>query len=95
MASDLSFTDISGRVVSVTFLLITCISIIYGAIYAAKKNNRKGWLTGLAVSLTYMLILYIISGLFFGDYSINTKDLTRLVIAVLVGVLSGMLGINI
>lgn len=91
----MSFTEVGTQVVSVVFLLITCISIIYGAIYAARKNNRKGWVTGIIVALLYMALLYILSGFFFGSFAIDSKDLSRLGIALLVGALSGMLGINI
>jgi putative membrane protein (TIGR04086 family) len=91
----MSAADIGSQVISVYFLLVTCVSIIYGAIYSAKKNNRRGWLTGILVALLYMAILYIMKALIFGEPSIASKDLIRLSIAIAVGALSGMLGINI
>jgi len=89
-----SIKDISSQIVSVYYLLVTCISIIYGAIYAARKNNKKGWLVGLMVALLYMLVLYLISVVFFQNAIISVKDLIRLTLAIFVGTLSGMLGIN-
>jgi putative membrane protein (TIGR04086 family) len=90
-----SFTDLSVKTANVYILVVTCLSVVYGAIYAAKKNNKNGWLVGILVALIYMVILHIISGLFFGDFSFETKDFLRFLLAVLVGALSGMLGINI
>lgn len=89
-----SIKDLSPQIVSVYYLLVTCISIIYGAIYAARKNNQKGWLVGIMVALLYMLILYLISAVFFQDAIITVKDLIRVALAIFVGTLSGMLGIN-
>jgi putative membrane protein (TIGR04086 family) len=87
--------EVIPQVISVYFLVVTCVSIIYGAIYAARKNNRKGWMVGLLVAFLYMIVLYLISVIFFQDAAITSKDLIRLVIAVFVGILSGMLGINL
>lgn len=91
----MSATEVSNPVTSVYILVTTSLSIVYGAIYSAKKNNRNGWLVGILVASMYMLVLYLISGIFFGDFSLNYKDFFRLGIALVVGALSGMLGINI
>lgn len=91
----MTFTDVSKQVTSVYYLLVTCLSVIYGAIYSAKKNNKNGWLVGMLVAFLYMLLLYIISAVIFKDVSLGTKELLRMAIAVMVGALSGMLGINI
>jgi putative membrane protein (TIGR04086 family) len=91
----MSFSDVSRQVISVYYLVATCVSIIYGSIYAARKNNKKGWLVGILVAFFYMLVLYLISMLIFKDTALQMKDLLRLVIALVVGTLSGMLGINL
>lgn len=95
LAAIMSKVELSTQVMSVYYLIVTCISIIYGAIYAARKNNRKGWIVGFLVAFLYMAVLYLISVIFFQDAAVTSKDLLRLVIAVFVGVLSGMLGINL
>lgn len=91
----MTFTDVSSQVTSVYYLLVTCLSVIYGAIYAARKNNKNGWLVGMLVAILYMLLLYIIAAVIFKDNTFGTKELLRMAIAVMVGALSGMLGINI
>ena len=95
LAAIMSATDVGLQVISVYYLVVTCISILYGSIYAAKKNKRKGWMVGLLVALLYMIILYLISAIFFQDLAFTGKDLLRLAIALFVGALSGMLGINL
>jgi putative membrane protein (TIGR04086 family) len=88
-------TDVGPQVISVYFLVTTCVSVLCGSIYSAKKNNRKGWMVGLFVAFLYMIILYLIQAIFFQDFAITGKDLLRLLIALFVGALSGMLGINL
>lgn len=91
----MSVKDLSPQIISVYYLLVTCASIIYGSIYAAKKNNKKGWLVGLLVSMLYMVIFHVLRFVFQQDDSITSKDFIRLALALLVGTLSGMLGINL
>jgi putative membrane protein (TIGR04086 family) len=95
LAFVMSIKDVSLQVVSVYYLVATCISILYGSVYAARKNNRKGWLVGLLVAFIYMAIIYLVAALFFQDITLSGKDLLRIVIALFVGALSGMLGINL
>lgn len=91
----MTFTDVNNRFTSVYYLVATCLSVVYGSIYAARKNNKNGWLVGILVAVLYMLLVFIISAILFKDSSFGTKELLRMAIAVMVGALSGMLGINI
>ncbi|MDT8717470.1 TIGR04086 family membrane protein [Clostridium sp. 19966] len=95
LAVIMNFTDVGNSFLSVYFVIVTCISVLYGAIYAARKNNKNGWLIGILVAFFYMMVLYIISAVMFNEPSIESKDIMRFVIALMVGALSGMLGINI
>ena len=95
LAAIMSMRELTNSVISVYYLVVTCLSIIYGAIYAARKNNKKGWLVGMLVAFLYMVIIYLISAIFFKDTSITMKDFIRFVLALVVGTLSGMLGINL
>ena len=91
----MSTMSVESSVVSVYFLVATCASIMYGSIYSARKNNEKGWLVGIVVAILYMLVLYLISAIVFKDLGLDVKNLIRFTIALAVGALSGMLGINL
>lgn len=91
----MTVTDVTNQFLSVYYLVATCLSVVYGSIYAARKNNKNGWLVGILVALLYMLLIFILSAVLFQDSSFGTKELLRMAIAVIVGALSGMLGINI
>ncbi|WP_163215868.1 TIGR04086 family membrane protein [Clostridium thermarum] len=91
----MTFTDVSNQFLSVYYLVTTCLSVVYGAIYAARKNNKNGWLVGILVALLYMLLIFIASAVLFNNVFFGLTELLRITIAVVVGALSGMLGINI
>lgn len=96
-AAIMTFTDISSGVSSVFYMITTLISIMYGTVYAVRKVKKKGWIIGLIISITYMIILYLLYIISGKDSTLiyNQSTLIRLALAVAVGILSGMLGINI
>lgn len=90
-----SFVDTNAKFDSIYKVVITALGVMYGAVYAARKINRRGWLIGLIVGLLYMIVIYLVSivsgrGLILSNFSI-----LRIILAIIVGTLSGMLGINI
>ncbi|ENK1243052.1 TIGR04086 family membrane protein [Clostridium sporogenes] len=91
----LTFTDVSEKISSIIYLLITILSIMYGTIYSVRKINKKGWLIGLVISIIYMVIIYIISIVSGNTLTFGTDRFIRILLALILGMLSGMLGINI
>ena len=91
----MNFVYFSMKTVSVVYMVLTCACIVYGAIYASKTNGHKGWISGLSVSTLYMLILLIITALINGGLGFSSVMVVKIMLALGVGTLSGMLGINI
>ncbi|EPY2273162.1 TIGR04086 family membrane protein [Clostridium sporogenes] len=91
----LTFKDIGEKISSIIYLLITILSIMYGTIYAVRKINKKGWLIGLVISIIYMAIIYIISIVSGNTLTFGADRFIRIFLALILGILSGMLGINI
>ena len=77
------------------YVIISLCSLSLGAIIGARKNEAKGWLVGFGVALGYYLVLFILASSFNGEITFKLFDLTKLIIALAVGTLAGMLGINI
>lgn len=86
--------SINESILSLCILMTTMLSVIYGSIYSTRKINSKGWLVGILVSFLYIVILYI-TAIILGKSGFVLKDLWRIILAVITGALSGMLGINI
>ncbi|WP_243108113.1 TIGR04086 family membrane protein [Clostridium sp. JN-9] len=95
LASIMTFTEVNNSFTSVFYLLTTLVSIMYGAVYSAKKIQRKGWLVGLAMAIMYMIILYAVSIASNNSTGMDSSRIIRTILALVVGTLSGMLGINL
>lgn len=89
------FTKVNSKVDSVFFVVITAFSVIYATLYSVKRINKKGWLIGLIVSILYILIVFLVSAVNGRGFSMSTYGILRIVLAIFVGTLSGMLGVNI
>ena len=85
----------SKGIFNMIYVIISLCSISLGAIIGARKNEAKGWFVGFGVALAYYLVLFIISSSFSGEITFKLFDLTKLVIALTVGTLAGILGINL
>ncbi|MDP4143974.1 MAG: TIGR04086 family membrane protein [Bacillota bacterium] len=91
----LNFKDLEESTTSMVILVATLVSVMYGAIYASRKSGQKGWLNGMLVALLYMLLFYLVTVLGHGYAAITMGRVIKLILALIVGVLSGMLGINL
>lgn len=90
-----TFVELGAPIRSTAILVTTLLSIVYGAIYSAKKTGEKGWLHGLIVAILYMVTLYIIAIIGGRNHVLDLNDALRVLLALVVGFLSGMLGMNI
>nr|WP_312290741.1 TIGR04086 family membrane protein [Clostridium chromiireducens] len=81
----------SKGVFNMIYVIISLCSLSLGA----KKNESKGWLVGFGVALAYYLVLFILSSSFSGELTFKLFDFAKLAIALAVGTLAGMLGINL
>ncbi len=90
-----SYLTASLKVTSVFYIVITLVSVLYGAIFAAKRAGEKGWLMGIMVAATYMFLLYLVKVVGGGDVAIGSREVVRTALALGIGALSGMLGINL
>jgi putative membrane protein (TIGR04086 family) len=90
-----TYLPASMKITSVFNIIITLVSVLYGAVFAAKKAGEKGWLMGILVAATYMLILYLVKFVGSGNAAIGMREVIRTALALGIGALSGMLGINL
>lgn len=90
------FVQLDENITSLLIIVATLLSVVYGSVYASRKNGKKGWLNGLMVALIYFVVFYLVALVAQSrDAMLTIKDLSRLGLCVFVGILAGMLGINI
>lgn len=87
--------EVNNNIISSLSIIFTMLSIIFGVVYATRQNNKKGWLIGLIISILYMLIIYIANFLLNGAILFDIVLIVKFFIAIAIGILSGMLAINV
>lgn len=87
--------DLSETVLSVSYVVITCLALVIGSVVAAKLQGSRGWVVGFVVGAIYYISLYLIAVLFGDGSTLTVYELYRFLMAIGVGTLAGMLGINL
>ncbi|GAB6170474.1 TIGR04086 family membrane protein [Clostridium carnis] len=80
---------------NVIYVVISCVSLVIGSIIAAKSHGSKGWIVGLAVGVVFYISLYLIGVICGAETTLGMYDLIKFGLCILIGTLSGMLGINL
>lgn len=91
----MTFVDFNASVFSGIYVCITSIGLVIGTIIASRLQGHKGWLVGLAVGVLFYISLYGIGILFGAEATLGLYDLMKFSLCIVVGILSGMLGINL
>lgn len=102
--SFISVVILSGIMVKVTFdkgtyniiyVVISLLGLSIGSVIGAKKNQCRGWLVGAGVAVVYYVLLLLLCSILSGQWSLNTFEAFKFFSCIIVGVLSGMIGINL
>ena len=91
----LTYTNVKESVEMPFVIVIMAISIIIGSIISTRQVNKKGMVNGGLVGLIYILIIYILSSIFVTSFSINVHSLITMIVAIITGILGGIIGVNI
>ena len=91
----LTSTKISEKVIPVVIMIITGISILIGSSLSTITIKKNGFLYGALVGIFYILILYILSSILGSGFSLNQEAIIMMIIAVLTGIIGGIVGVNI
>lgn len=89
-----NFTLPSG-VFNVVYVVISCFALLLGTVVAVKAHGSKGWMVGLSVGCIFYISLYVIGIMFGADRSLTGYDFIKFSLCTLIGLFSGMLGINL
>lgn len=88
-------TNIKEQYINTVIMIISGISILSGTTISTIKIKKYGIVNGLAISATYITILYVCSSLLNGNFSINLSTVAITIIGIGLGVLGGIAGVNI
>ena len=92
-ASILRFAPLPDKIIYPVNQGIKLCSIVLGTIVFVR--GEKGWLQGLAISLLFTALSYLAFSAIGGSFALSWLILLELLIAVIAGVLSGAIGVNL
>ena len=87
-------TSISENLINPSIIILSGISIFFGAGIASKKVQKKGIFVGAAIGGIYIILMYIISSILSCNFSINMYSVMMILISILMGGIGGILGVN-
>lgn len=90
----LTYTNINENVINPVIMIITAISILIGSSLGNVKIRKNGLINGGMIGAIYILIIYLISSILNWRFSLNVQSLIMIVIAIVFGILGGIIGVN-
>lgn len=94
-AAILAYTNISENTIIPVLFTITGISILIGSFMSSKTIKKQGILNGGLVGGIYVIVLYLISSIFTGNFSLDIHSILMIVIGVISGMVGGIVGVNL
>ena len=94
-AAILAYTNISENTIIPVLFTITGISILIGSFMSSKTIRKQGILNGGLIGGIYVIVLYLISSLFTGNFSLDINSILMIVIGVISGMIGGIVGVNL
>lgn len=89
------FCNFSDNIIKIVNQVIKILSIFLGTLVVLKNNKTKGMIKGAIVGVIYMIFTYILFCLLVNTFSISISLLFDLIFASIVGVVSGIILVNI
>lgn len=91
----LTYTNLSESWIPIIDSIILIISISIGAIKMSVNTSKRGYLNGGILGLIYVFILILVSIIFIKDFQFSIYTFIKIIIGLVTGVLSGMIGVNL
>ena len=87
--------SINENYISIFIIIFFSISILCGAIITTRKIKSKGALYGFTMACIYTILLYAISSLYIGDFSIQNTSIYMIISGSILGIFGGVVGVYI
>lgn len=91
----ITYTDISEKHIGTVIKVTTALVCILSGLITAGSANKGGLLWGIISGISYVAIMCILGFALIPDYSVTSKLVVSLMLAVAGGGLGGVIGINL
>lgn len=90
----LTYTNVSEKFIDPVIIVVTAISIFIGSSIGNLRMKKNGLLNGGFIGGMYLLIIYLLSGIMNGDFSITTQSIIMIIAGIVCGMFGGIIGVN-
>lgn len=90
----LTYTNIDEKVINPVIMIVTAISILLGSSLGNIKIKKNGLINGGIIGAIYIITIYLISSILNWKFSLNIQSIFMIIIAIVFGILGGILGVN-
>ena len=90
----LTYTNIEENVINPVIMIVTAISILLGSSLGNIKIKKNGLINGGIIGALYITTIYLISSILNWKFSLNIQSIFMIIIAIVFGILGGILGVN-
>ena len=94
-ASILAYTNVSENTIKPVLFIILGMSVIVGSIISTKYIRKNGFLNGALVGCMYIIILYVISSIYTSNISVSSNLIIVILLGCITGMIGGIIGVNI
>ena len=91
----ITYTDMSEKNIPIVVAVTTLIAVVTAGYDAARGAGKGGWLWGMGAGTIYIVILAAIMMAVLKDYSIDSRTVLLIALAIAGGGLGGIVGINV
>ena len=95
LALILSKTSVNDSIMGKVIVGISAFAIAVGGFLASRKLSMKGILCGALQGILYMIILYVISSIANGSFSLRLEGIIMILVGVIAGGVGGIIGANL
>ena len=93
-AGILTYTTISENTITPVILVISGISILIASSISSRKLKKQGMISGGIIGLIYILVIYLLSSILSGEFSLNSNSIILIIVCIITGMVGGSIGIN-
>lgn len=90
----LTYTNIDEKVINPVIMIVTAISILLGSSLGNIRIKKNGLINGGIIGAIYIITIYLISSILNWKFSLNIQSIFMILIAIVFGILGGILGVN-
>lgn len=91
----MTYVNLGEGILGVVHVVVSCVALVIGSIFAAKSHKRNGWIVGLGVAIMFYIALLLMGFVLGAEEIFSIYVLIKLGLCIVIGVLAGMLGINL